>query len=404
MMIYGKGFAGKLAALLLTAALLFAGSWIGTQAQSSASGQNTNRPRRASDAATSAASPSSSTPQAQPTPPPPVSAPTPPPQDDDDDDVVRVETDLTNTLFTAVDKNRRFVTNLQQSDVRVVEDGVPQEIFTFSRQTDLPLSLAIILDRSASQQYTLPEQKNAARAFLDSVVRPGKDETAVISFTGLVELEQDLTGSTARVRQAIDRVEYVPPSGIVNNQQVGTPPTSDTNQRLAGSTAVWDAVWLASKDVLTQSPERTRRAIILLTDGDDRDSQVELKDAVEESIKADVVVYSIGIGDFINYTGIDEKALRRLSERTGGRAFFPENDTELRAAFAQIQDELRSQYLVAYSSTNKSRNGQYRQVKLEVVNPELRKQNLRLTYRPGYFARSGGAAAPTQRQPQTRRP
>ncbi len=404
MMIYGKGFAGKLAALLLMAALLFAGSWIGTQAQSNTSGQNANRPRRASDAATSAASPPSSpAPQAQPTPPPPPAQPTPPPQDDDDDDVVRVETDLTNMLFTTVDKNRRFVTNLQQSDVRVVEDGVPQEIFTFSRQTDLPLSLAIILDRSRSQEFTLSEQKNAARNFLDVVVRSGKDEVAVVSFTGEVDLNQGLTANLPRARAAIDRVEYVPPVGIINNQQVGTPPISDASRDMATATALWDAVWATSDQVLSQSPERTRRAIILLTDGVDTFSQVNMSEAIERAIKADVVVYSIGIGDFINFDGIDDKPLRRLSERTGGRAFFPENDTDLRAAFAQIQDELRSQYLVAYSSTNKSRNGGYRQVKLEVINPELRKQNLRLTYRPGYFARSGGAA-PTQRQPQTRRP
>ncbi|MBA2339356.1 MAG: VWA domain-containing protein [Pyrinomonadaceae bacterium] len=399
----GKGFALRLTAFLTIAAMFCVVSWTGTHAQSNnTSGQNPNRPRRVSDAAapapTSSSPVPSQAPQTQPTPPPP------PPLQDDEDDVVRVETDLTNLLFTAVDKNRRFVTNLQQSDIRVVEDGTPQEIFTFTRQTDLPLSLAIILDRSASQQYTLPDQKNAARTFLDSVVRSGKDEIAVISFTGTVDLEQDLTGSAARVRQAIERVEYVPPSGIVDNQQVGTPPISDTNQRLAGSTAVWDAVWLASKDVLSQSPERTRRAIILLTDGDDRDSQVKLQDAVDQAIKADVIIYSIGIGDFVNYTGIDEKALRRLSERTGGRAFFPESDADLRAAFAQIQDELRSQYLVAFSSTNKSRNGQFRQVKIEVANPELRKQNLRLTYRPGYFARSGNS--PTAQRPSNapRRP
>ena len=103
--------------------------------------------------------------------------------------------------------------------------------------------------------------------------------------------------------------------------------------------------------------------------------------------KADATIYSIGIGDSYNY-GVDQGALKKISERTGGRAFFPKNEEDLRAAFAQIQDELRSQYLVAYSPTNKAKDGTFRKVEIAVVNPELRKENLRLTYRQGYFARS----------------
>ena len=102
----------------------------------------------------------------------------------DDDDVLRVEADLTNILFTAVDKNKRFITTLRQEDIRVVEDGAPQEIFTFQRETDRPLSLAILIDTSASQERTLPEEKAAASAFVDAVIRPEKDEVAVLSFTG----------------------------------------------------------------------------------------------------------------------------------------------------------------------------------------------------------------------------
>jgi Ca-activated chloride channel homolog len=352
-----------------------------------------------SEAMTRAALPShTSFPQVSPTPPPPPPPrATPTPRDTDreiqDDDIVRVETDLTNVLFTIVDRNRRFVTNLRREDIRIFEDNVPQEIFTFQQQTDLPLSLAIVIDRSFSQQFTLPAEKAAARAFVDSVMRAGRDEMAVVAFTGVADLIQGLTGNPARVRSAIDSVEFVPPSGITTSgRSTGTPPISDRNQRLAGSTALWDAIWATSEEVLSTAPDRTRRAMILLTDGiDSGDSQVTMREAIEHAIRHDVTIYSIGIN--YNFDGVDEGKLRRISNETGGRAYFPDAaETDLRAAFAQIEQDLRSQYLVAYTPTNRARDGRFRQVRIEVINPELARQNLRLTYRQGYFAR--GSAQP----------
>jgi Ca-activated chloride channel homolog len=308
----------------------------------------------------------------------------------DDSDVVRVETDLTNILFSAVDKQRRFVTTLKQEDIRVLEDGQPQEVFSFYRQTDLPLSLAILIDTSVSQERTLPEEKAAALQFVDAVIRPEKDEVAVVSFTGESTLEQGLTGSVSRVRRALERVQFVAPSGYIGGgQTTGTPPISGTGQSLAASTAVWDAIWVTSDEVLSQTSDKTRRAIILLTDGVDYASQKKINDAIDRAIKADAVIYSIGIGDAM-YDGVNEGGLKKVSERTGGRAFFPRDEADLRAAFAQIQEELRSQYLVAYSPTNKNRDGSYRKVQIEVANPQMKK-NLRLTYRQGYFAKASAA-------------
>jgi VWFA-related protein len=307
----------------------------------------------------------------------------------DDEDVERVETDLTNVLFTAVDRNKRFVTTIKQGDIRVLEDGVEQKVFTFQRETDRPLSLAILIDVSASEERTLPEEKSAAQQFVDAVIRPQKDEVAVLSFTGDTTLEQGLTGSTARVRRAIDRVEFQPPSGYIGGGLVvpGTPPISGSNQSLAGSTAIWDAIWVTSDEVLSETSDKTRRAIILLTDGEDTSSRKHVSDAVDMALKADAIIYAIGIGD--NYfDGVNKGVLNKITERTGGRAYFPRNEEDLRVAFAQIQDELRSQYLVAYSPTNKAKDGTFRKVQVEVTNPDLRKENLRLTYRQGYFARS----------------
>lgn len=304
------------------------------------------------------------------------------------DDIIRTETNLTNIFFTAEDKNRRYVSTLTQDEIRIYEDGKLQQVFTFQKNTDLPLSLAILIDTSRSEERTLPEEKAAARDFLEVVLRPNKDEAAVVSFTGDVTLEQGFTGSLERLRKAIDRVEFVPPSGYIGGGIVvpTTPPISGTNQTMAGATAIWDAVWATSNELLMDSAEHTRRAIILLTDGDDTISQVKMQDAIERAEKADSLIYSIGIGDRYSF-GVNEGALRKISDKTGGRAYFPRNERELKEAFTQIQQDLRERYLVAYSPTNRARDGSYRRIQIEIVKPEMQKE-LKLNYRQGYFAKA----------------
>jgi VWFA-related protein len=303
------------------------------------------------------------------------------------DEVLKVSTDLTNILLTAVDKDKRFITTLKQSDLQVLENGVVQEISAFERQTDLPLSLGILVDVSASEAETLPDEKAAAREFVQSVIRPTRDEVAVISFTGEATVEQGLTNRVLALEKAINNIEIVLPvedSSIIAANGMPIPIRSDPR---AGTTAIWDAIWSTSSEMLAHTPEHTRRAIILLTDGQDTSSRMHRDQAVDRALKDNVTIYSVGIGDRRNF-GVEEKTLRRLSERTGGRAYFPRGEAELRAAFAQIQDELRSQYLVAYSSKNKLRDGSFRKIQIDVVNPELKKEKLRLLHREGYFAKA----------------
>jgi VWFA-related protein len=352
--------------------LLFATSTSRSHAQNPTESQDKNRPRRVE-----------STP-----------SPSPRPRTDDEvtlssDDIVRVETNLTNVFFTAADRQKRFVSNIKREDVRLLEDGVPQQIFTFQSNVDLPLSLAILIDTSGSEERTLPEEKAAARAFLESAMRANKDEAAIVSFTGEVTLEQGLTGNVARLRRAIDQVEFVAPSGYVGGGVVvgGTPPISGTQQTLAGGTAIWDAIWATSNELLNSAAQHTRRAIVLLTDGQDTVSQVHMRDAINRAVKSDALIYAIGIGDRYQF-GVDEGALKKLTEATGGRAYFPRNERDLQDAFAQIERDLREQYLIAYAPSNKSRDGSYRRVSIEIVNPEIRRENLKLNYRPGYFANS----------------
>ena len=319
-------------------------------------------------------------------------SPTPPSKEEEtlnSDDVLRVETNLTNVFFTAADKHKRFISTIKKEDVRILEDGVPQQIFTFQKNIDLPLSLAILIDTSRSEERTLPDEKAAAQSFLESVMRQNRDEAAVVSFTGEATLEQGLTGNIARVRRAVSHVEYVPPAGLIGGGVVvgSTPPISDSQQMLAGSTAIWDAVFTTSNEVLRDSAEHTRRAIILLTDGEDTSSQVHIQSAIDAAVKVDALIYAIGIGDRYSF-GIDEGSLKKITGATGGRAYFPRNETELRSAFAQIQEDLREQYLIAYASSNKTRDGSYRRVTIEITSSELQTQSLKLTYRPGYFAKT----------------
>jgi VWFA-related protein len=307
--------------------------------------------------------------------------------------VVRVETDLTNVLFTAVDKDRRFVTNLKKEDLHVMENGVPQEVSIFERETDLPLSIALLVDTSKSEFNSLPDEKSAARAFVDSIIRQDRDQVAVISFTGEATLEQALTADKNSLQAAIERLQIVlPPEPQDGSSDL------DASEDPRGYTGIWDAVWVISNDIMSQTRERTRRAIILLTDGEDTSSTTKMQEAIDTAIKANTVIYAIGIGDRKEY-GIKEGTLRKVAERTGGRAFFPRDEADLRASFAQIQLELRSQYLLAYSPSNKTRDGSYRQINLEIVNPELRKQKLRLLYRQGYYA--GHTQTPAQAGPKS---
>jgi Ca-activated chloride channel family protein len=306
----------------------------------------------------------------------------------DQDDVIRVDTDVTNLPFTAVDKQRRFITTLRAEDVRVLEDGVPQELFTFQRETDRPLAIAFLIDISRSQEFTLPDEKAAARSFIENVFQSSRDLVAIIPFTGLAYLEQEMTRDVLSVYKVLQRVEVALPAYLGSGRPLTGIPTGPglVAPPEEGTTAIWDAVALTSNTVLAKTPGVRRRAIILLTDGHDTTSRLAKSEAINSTLAAEAVVYAIGIGNS-KYEGVDKGALRDLAQRTGGRAFFPDKKLDLTAAFAEIEQELRTQYLIAYSSTNKRRDGSYRKITIEITNPELRKEKLELRHRPGYFAK-----------------
>jgi Ca-activated chloride channel family protein len=303
-----------------------------------------------------------------------------------DVEVVRTETDLTNLLFIATDKSNRYITTLKQEDVRVLEDGVPQTLFTFQRETDRPLAIAFLIDVSGSEERTLPDEKAAARIFVENVIRSDKDQAAIIPFEGYAHLEQPLTRNVIGIYHALEGVEVAYPSYLGSAPPIGgiTSGPGTIAPPREGTTAIWDSIAVSCKEVLARSLGQRRRAIILLTDGFDTSSRLLRRDAVDQAIRFETVIYAIGIGDQ-KQDGVDKNAIKDVAERTGGRAFFPKKQEDLKAAFAEIDQELRSQYLIAYSSTNKKRDGSFRKMSIEITNPAL--GQLKLRYRPGYFAK-----------------
>ncbi len=300
-------------------------------------------------------------------------------RDDDipsSDDAVRLNTELVNVLFTAVDRNNRVISDIRQDEITVLEDGRPQQIFTFKRETALPINIAILMDLSGSQEYTFPQEKLAAGEFLRSIIRAGKDSAAILTFENDVELVQGLSSRTDTLNRAFEEIQY--------SRRFG--PASSRHQ----ATALYDAIYITADEVLGRDDFRrvatddqvTRRAIILLTDGVDNASTRKLDEAIDRAWRAGVIIYSIGIGDRFRFEGIRDDVLRRLSEETGGRAYLPRGADELIDDFRQIEAELRSQYLVAYSPSNLTHDGRFRRVEVRVnARPDTR-----IIHRRGYYA------------------
>ncbi len=299
-----------------------------------------------------------------------------PPQKVDEEQTIKLGTQLVNVLFSAQDKQNRYINDLKQEEVEILENGQSQGIFTFKREFDLPLTLALLIDVSGSEQYTLPMLKDAGGQFVDSVLRTGKDTAAVIKFEGEATVMQNLTSNPARVRRALEEISYIapPPVSIYGGP---TPPINSGSRQ--GGTSLHDALIATCADMLAREPGR--KTIIVLTDGVDTTSRMKIGDAIDEALRAEVVIYSIGIGD-PGFGGVNEGALKKISESTGGRAVFPRSGRELDKAFAQLEQDLRQQYLLAYEPKNDATDGSFRKIEIRVAN----RKDLRVRHRKGYYA------------------
>jgi VWFA-related protein len=287
----------------------------------------------------------------------------PPPQEQEP---IQLGSRLVNVPFSVTDKRNAFLNDIRQEEIQVLENGRPQEIFQFARLTDLPLTIAVLIDISGSQQFTLPDEKAAASRFLRSFVRPDKDVVAIVEFRDQAILVQDFTSTLERLERGLEKIRY-------------TPATTNDNTSKFGGTSLYDAVHVVCEDLLTR--QAGRRTIILLSDGEDTTSQYRLPDAVDRAIRSEVTIYSIGIGDRFRFN-VDEGTLKKLSDQTGGRAYFPKDADSLLTAFRQIEEDLRDQYLVAYYPSNTALDGTFRKIEIRVPG----RKDIRVRHRFGYYA------------------
>jgi VWFA-related protein len=280
---------------------------------------------------------------------------------------IHIQVNLVNLFATVRDKHKAIVPGLKQDDFQIYEDGQLQEITNFSAESNLPITLGMLIDTSGSEYFLLSAEKDAASRFFGRVLRKG-DLAMVMSFDTDVDLLADFTDDRGLLNRAINRAQInVPVGGIIVQ---GPLPTSGT-----GGTNFYDAVYLAAHDKL--SDEAGRKAIIVLTDAEDTGSKVKLQDAIEAAQRTDTVVHIL----LVAADGGDQSVAKRLTDETGGRMIVVRSEKNLEQAFDQISEELRSQYTVSYSPTNKAHDGSYRKVKVEMKN----KDYSALTRR-GYYA------------------
>ncbi len=275
------------------------------------------------------------------------------------DQTYRVSVDLVNVFCSVWDKNTNsFLTNLTRDDFAVYEDNQKQEIKNFNRETNLPLTLALLVDTSQSVAPKLKFEQDAATAFFQSVLRD-RDRAMLVEFDSGVTLIQDFTGDPNKMAKQIRLL------------------------RAAGGTALYDAIYLSCDEKLIR--ETGRKAMVILSDGEDQSSKTTFDQAMEMALKAEATIFSISInrGGFfgVGDTKNGDRVLKQLADETGGRAFFPFKVEELDDAFRQINQELRSQYNIGYLSSNTRRDGTYRKVEIKIG-----EKGLKLSYRRGYYA------------------
>jgi len=264
-----------------------------------------------------------------------------------------------NVLFIATDKHGKFVRDLNQTDFNILDDHKPpQAILNFRRETDLPLHLGLLVDVSGSVDGRFDFEQNAATSFLEHTLRAGFDKAFVVGFNSHSQMAQDYT----------DDVQLL---------SVGVHKLHD-----GGGTALYDAVYHACKEkFLKDRPDHpVRKAIVIVSDGEDNQSEMSRAQAIEMAQRSEVIIYAISTDD----SGLvmrGDKVLQQLAEATGGRAFFPFKMKDITRSFAAIEDELRSQYVVSYKPANFDADGRYRSIEISTL-----KKDLQVRARKGYFA------------------
>jgi len=303
-----------------------------------------------------------------------------PPQTKPADDIpsITVDVDVVSILASVRDKRGALVANLQKDDFTILEEGKAQSIKYFTKETDLPLTIGLLVDVSGSQRNLIDIERNAASQFFSQVLRK-KDEAFLISFGEETELLQDYTGSARLLSQGLNQLRV---SSGVGGISPGPVPTIGDPR----GTVLYDAVYLAASEKL--KTEVGRKVIVVITDGVDQGSRMSRNQAIEAAQKADAVIYSIeyydpsAYGRFMSFGGSGgEGELHKMSDETGGHVYKVDRGHPLDMVFRELQDEMRSQYSIGYTPTNGLKDGSYRHLDVKLANKDLKAQA-----RKGYYA------------------
>ncbi len=291
---------------------------------------------------------------------------------------IKVDVDVVNILFSVRNRHGGLVGNLEKDQFTLLEDGKPQQVKYFTRETDLPLTIGLLIDVSRSQENLIGIEQDAASQFFGQVLRK-KDLAFLISFGSDAELLQDYTNSSQLLRAGLQGLK-------VNSSVGGLHPGPVPTVYQPRGTILYDAVYLASTDQLRG--QVGRKALVLITDGEDQGSRYKIEKAIEVAQKADTIIYSFYYVDRqfysrggLSFGGGNESALRRMSEDTGGRVFNIGRKVSLQEAFKELQDEMRSQYAIAYTPTNPEKDGKFRRIEIHAADKDLKVQA-----RKGYYA------------------
>ncbi len=288
--------------------------------------------------------------------------------------VIKSQVTLVNLFATVRDKNKRIIADLKQDDFKIQEDNQEQKIAFFSKEVALPITLALLLDTSGSEQFMLGAIQEAGSSFLHRVLRKG-DEALVMSFDSDVDLLSDFTDDRGILERAVRRTRINIPSG----GSIGGNPGPVGSRQITG-TALYDAIYLACGEKL--STEAGRKAILIVTDAQDEGSKVKIEEAIEAAQRTDTVIHIILVAD--PRFGANGGAAKKLTEETGGRVLSANSEKRLMQAFDEISEELRSQYTLGYYPTNSAQDGKFRKLKVETANKDLK-----VLTRKGYYAPKG---------------
>jgi VWFA-related protein len=296
--------------------------------------------------------------------------------EDDIGEPIKVDVDVVNLYCAVRTKQNSLISTLEKGDFSLAEDGTSQTIKYFTRETDLPLTIGLLVDVSNSQRNLIEIERRAANSFFSSVLKK-KDVAFLISFGADSDLLQDITGSPRVLQDGLNRMKL---NGGFSGINSGPVPTMSK----ARGTVLYDAVYLASNDMLAR--EVGRKAIVLITDGEDEGSKLSMKAAIEAAQKADAIIYGILYVDRQFYGSFGggysgESVLKQMSEETGGRLFQVDRKNNLEQIFDQIQQEMRTQYAIGYTPTNGKKDGSFRKIDLRTSNKDLKVQ-----VRKGYYA------------------